>query len=249
MTALFRSELARLRSRRLFRWVGGLAALGILVGGVVALVRTEGFSYAQMDENLVGVLGFPLILVGWLIGASAIGAEWQHRTVTALLTWEPRRMRVFGVKVVATGAFVVLFLVVLAGLFTAAMAPAAAASGSFAGVDAAFWGDYLAAGMRIAFVGIVAAIVGFSLATIGKNTSAAFGGGFAYLVIFEPLLQAWKPEWREALLGPNMGRVLGGSDDCGLAGHSTAGSAAVLRVWGAVALLVAAWAFHRREMA
>jgi len=38
--------------------------------------------------------------VAWVIGASSIGAEWQARSITTLLTWEPRRARVLAAKVV-----------------------------------------------------------------------------------------------------------------------------------------------------
>ncbi|MDQ3914396.1 MAG: hypothetical protein M3323_03555 [Actinomycetota bacterium] len=251
MTALLRSELQRLASRRLYRWVAGLVALGIAIGAAVLFLRssTEGFRFVRMESNLVEILGFPLILVGWLTGASAIGAEWQHRTVTALLTWEPRRGRVLAAKVVATGVFVVLLVGLLMAFFTVAMLPAALANGTFAGVDGGWWGEYLAAAGRVAFVAAAAAAVGFSLSTIGKNTAAGFGGGFAYLLIGEPLLRSWKPAWSDWLIGPNMGRVVFGAGDFGLAEHSTAAASVVLLAWVGAGLLLATWFFERREMA
>lgn len=251
MTALLRSELRRLASRRLYRWVGGIVALAIAIGGTVLFVRsaTDGFRFVGMESNLVQILGFPLILVGWLTGASAIGAEWQHRTVTALLTWEPRRGRVLGAKVAAAALFTVAFVGVLMAVFTLVMAPAAAVNGTFAGVDGAWWADYLASAARVAVVAAAAACVGFSLSTIGKNTAAGFGGGFAYLLIGEPLLRSWKPEWGDWLIGPNMGRLVYGAQDFGAADQSMAGAAAIVALWVIVALTLASWFFERREMA
>ncbi|MFN2587231.1 MAG: hypothetical protein ABR613_03795 [Actinomycetota bacterium] len=251
MRALLRSELLRLRSRRLYRWVGGLIALAIAIGAVVLFLRsaTEGFRFATLETNLVQIMGFPLILVGWLTGASAIGAEWPQRTVTALLTWEPRRGRVLAGKVVAAAAFAALFVAALMAFFTVAMLPAAAANGTFAGVDGAWWADYLATAGRVAAVAAAAVVVGFSLATLGKNTAAGFGGGVAYLLIGEPLLRSWKPAWSDWLIGPNMGRVVFGTADFGVADQSTAAAALIVVSWAAALLLLAAWAFERREMA
>ncbi|HEV2756316.1 MAG TPA: hypothetical protein VG318_11145 [Actinomycetota bacterium] len=251
MSALLRSELRRLASRRLYRWVGGLIALGIAIGGTVVFLRspTEGFTFSEMDSNLVQVLGFPMILVGWLTGASAIGAEWQHRTVTALLTWEPRRGRVLGAKVAAAALFTIAVVVLLMALFTAVMVPAAAVNGTFAGVDGGWWADYLVAVARVAAVAAAASAVGFSLSTIGRNTAAGFGGGFAYLLIGEPLLRSWRPEWGDWLIGPNMGRVVYGAQDFGAAEQTMAGAAAIVALWALAALVLASWFFERREMA
>src|SRR5439155_2452759 len=41
----------------------------------------------------------PLVLLAWVLSASFIGAEWHAGTVTTLLTWEPRRIRVLVAKV------------------------------------------------------------------------------------------------------------------------------------------------------
>jgi ABC-type transport system involved in multi-copper enzyme maturation permease subunit len=246
-----RSELRRLASRRLYRWVGGIVALGITIGGVVAFLRspTLGFRFFEMDSNLVEILGFPLILVGWLAGASAIGAEWQHRTVTSLLTWEPRRARVFGAKIAAAAIFTAALVGLLMAWFTIAMVPAAARNGTFAGVDGGWWAEYLAAAARVAIVAAAASCVGFSLSTIGKNTAAGFGGGFAYLLIGEPLLRAWKPEWSDWLIGPNMQRIVYGARDFTAADQSTAGAAVILLAWVVAVLVLASWVFDRREMA
>jgi ABC-type transport system involved in multi-copper enzyme maturation permease subunit len=237
-------------SRRLYRWLGGLAALGLVVLGVAVFVNTTpgSFRFTEMEENLIG-LGFPLVMLGWVIGASAIGAEWQHRTVSALLTWEPRRTRVLAAKLAAACVYAAVFAVVLQAWFTLVLLPVASSRGTFAGVDSAWWGDFVATGGRVTLVAVAAAAIGFGLATIGKNTGAALGGGLAYLLVVENLVRAYQPDWSDWLLGSNMGRVVEGHASFGLAGHSTAGAAAVLAVYAAALFVLALWFFRRREMA
>ncbi len=250
MTALFGSELRRMTSRRLYRWLGALSALGLVALAIAVFVNSDAGSvrFTEMEDNLTG-LAFPLIMMGWVIGASAIGAEWQHRTVSALLTWEPRRPRVLTAKFVASCAYAAAFALFLQAWFTLVMLPVVSSRGTFDGVDSAWWTDYLAVGLRVTLVAVAAAAIGFGLATIGKNTGAALGGGLAYLLIVENLVRAYKPEWEDWLLGSNMGRVVEGQAGLGLGGHSTAGAAFVLLVYAAGLFLLALWFFRRREMA
>ncbi|HWC10180.1 MAG TPA: ABC transporter permease subunit, partial [Acidimicrobiales bacterium] len=75
----------------------------------------------------------PLVVVGWLIGASSIGADWQSRTITTLLTWEPRRVRVILAKVLAAVLVASAFALLAQALVAGALAPSAALHGSTAG--------------------------------------------------------------------------------------------------------------------
>ena len=248
MIGLLRSEMLRLFSRRLFRWLVALSMLGIAIGGIVFLARgTDPARFVTMQSNLEAI-GFPLVMLAWLIGASAIGAEWQPRMVSALLTWEPRRLRVLSAKVLALSVFVVAVVFLLAVFFTAALAPASATRGTFAGADAAWWRGYLEIAARIAAVAVLASWIGFGLATIGRHTAAALGGGFVYLFVAEPMLTAWKPHWAEWMLGLNMGRVVLGGESFNISERSTMGAGGVVALWAGVILLVGAWLFRRREM-
>lgn len=66
------------------------------------------FELVDLKGALQGVTA-PLVIVAWLLGASAIGADWQSRTLTTLLTWEPRRARVLATKALAAMVVAVLF--------------------------------------------------------------------------------------------------------------------------------------------
>lgn len=242
MIRLLGSELMRLSSRRLFRWVSALFAGCVVLIGVLVMMNGT-FLRRDLEGALVG-LAFPLVMLGWLVGASAIGAEWTHRTVTALLTWEPRRLRVLATKAVAATIFTFVLVVLLESVFTLVFLAGAQDDGSV--FD---WGAYLAIAGRILFVALVASVLGFGLATIGKNTGAALGGGMAYLLVVESLIRGFKPGWSGWLLGSNMGRVIEGDSGAGLlAERSTEAAGVVLLAYGAGLFLLALWFFRRREI-
>lgn len=243
MIRLFGVELTRLASRRLFRWLLVLFVAGLVLAGVLVYVNNDGsFRRSDLPDALVG-MSFPLLMLGWLIGASSIGAEWGPRTVTALLTWEPRRGLVLATKAVAAAAFTAVVVVALEVAFTAAMLPGTASGGA---LD---WYEYAATGGRVLLVSVAASAFGFGLATIGKNTAAALGGGLAYLLIVENLVRAYKPAWTGWLLGSNIGRVIEGGPGFGLAERTTTGAAALLVIYAGALFALALWFFRRREMA
>ena len=243
---LFGVELTRLATRRLFRWVLVLSVAALALAGVLVYVNNDGgIRRSDMVSALMG-MAFPLLTVGWLVGASSIGAEWGPRTVTALLTWEPRRTFVLVTKAAAAVTFTAVLVVLLEALFTVALLPGAAAEPSGGGI---VWEEYAAAGGRVLLVAVIACMLGFGLATIGKNTAAALGGGLAYLLIVENLVRAYKPGWTGWLLGSNMGRVIEGGPGFGLAERTTTGAAAVLVVYALGLFVLALWFFNRREMA
>lgn len=250
MTRLFAAEMGRLTSRRLFRWILVLAVLGLgLIAALVFVNGADTFYRSDMESALLGT-SFPLVMLGWLVGASSIGAEWTHRTVTALLTWEPRRVRVLATKAVAACLYTALVVAAIQVVFTLFMLPAAV-SGESASVSGSIaWGEYVGSGGRIVAVSVVAAALGFAIATIGRNTGAALGGGMAYLLIAETLVRTWKPSWEPWLIGSNMGRLVEGGEGAGaLTSRTTTGAALVLLVYALGLFLLALWFFRRREIA
>ena len=247
MSALLASELRRMASRRLFRWLAALATLGFLVGAVSHLVTDDPLRVTQLHGILEGI-SFPLVMLSWVVGASAIGAEWQPRTLSALLTWEPRRTRVLVVKLAAAVAFAAAFVVFLEVVSTLVLLPVAY-SETTSGADGLWWKEYAALGGRIVLVGVAAAAVGFALATIGKNTAAALGGGFAYILVVENLVRAFKPTWSDWLLGTNMARLIEGQPGFGLGSHSTVTAGVILFLYAAALFLAALSLFRAREIA
>lgn len=205
------------------------------------------FLYTEMEEIIEG-LAFPFIMLAWLLGSTSIGAEWAHRTITTLLTWEPRRVVVILAKMVAAALVTFAWLVALEALFSLSMLPSASAHGSMEGADAAWLADYALSCFRIAGVGVAASLFGFSLATIGRNTAAALGVGFVYLAIVESLVRGLKPAWTPWLVGDNLATIIVG-EQAGSIGRSPTESAVVIGSYVLVMMLVAIGMFQRREIA
>lgn len=205
------------------------------------------FRYEDLKEILPG-LAFIFVSLGWLMGASFIGAEWHHRTLTTLLTWEPRRARVVAVKAVVVALLTFLWIGLLQAFFAAVVYPAAAFQGTLDGVDGEFWMDALELGARIGATASISALIGFALATAGRNTAAALGVGFVYLAIVESLIRAFRPQWVGWLIGDNLSVFLQGSEVVHYVGHSPGEAGLLLLAYTGVLLLGAIAVFNRREM-
>ena len=99
MTALLASEFRRFRSRRLVKVLVGLELLAIVATGVIVFLTQE-YALVGLPDVLMGT-SLVLVSVGWMLGASAIGADWHAGHLTTILTWEPRRGRVLFAKIAA----------------------------------------------------------------------------------------------------------------------------------------------------
>lgn len=207
-----------------------------------------GFRFAEL-RWIVGSLAMPLIVLGWLVGASFMGAEWANRTLMMTLISEPRRARVFVAKASVLVGAIVLGASLLVAFFTAAMVPAAVFEGSFAGVDASWWGSYLWLVLRIVLVCAAAGLFGFGLATIGRNTAAAMGAGFVYLAVVETLVRVFRPSWADWLIGDNMSLFLLGAADVNHIDHTQMGAGLLVLVYVVGLSVVAGLWFRRREIA
>ncbi len=154
---------------------------------------------------------FLAIIIGVVIGASAVGASWQSGTMTTILTWEPRRLRVAVVRwlVVALGVFLVVLalLVLLSVLFwivTSARGVTETPDG---------WGtDTAGVAARVALVASLLSILGGALAMIGHNTAAALGALAVYMAVVENLIRGFRPGWVGFMLGDNIGAAVLGRD-------------------------------------
>lgn len=205
------------------------------------------FDFSDFDWMLLGT-GMPFVAIAWLLGASAMGAEWTHRTIVTTLTWEVRRHRVLLAKAVAVVIVAGVWIFALEAAFTVAMYPAAEFEGLTTGVDAGWWLDLASVGARIAGLGALGAVLGFALATIGRNTAAALGTGFVYLAVVESLVRVHKASWAEWLIGDNASLVLIGSEEVTHLGHSQAAAVALLLAYTCALVGLAALIFRRRDL-
>ncbi len=132
------------------------------------------------------MLTYLLVVV---LGASAVGAEYRAGTVTTILTWEPRRSRLLLARLGATAIVGMLLFVVVHAVFIGGWALGASARGYTTGADADFWRTLVFVVLRgTLLAGALAAISG-ALATLGRNTAAAMGVWFGYLVVVEAIVR------------------------------------------------------------
>jgi ABC-type transport system involved in multi-copper enzyme maturation permease subunit len=152
-----------------------------------------------------GALGFAALssVVAALVGATWIGAEWSTRSLVALLFWVPRRMQVMAAKlVVLVGAAALIGVVAQAG-WLAMSGILRAAVGSDNPLPHAFWGDLLQTQGRGVLLTVIAALLAFGLTNLVRNTGAALGIAFVYLIIVENAVRAMRPHWSPWLLRDN----------------------------------------------
>jgi ABC-2 type transport system permease protein len=192
----------------------------------------------------------PLIILLFVIGASFFGADWHAGTVSSLLVWEPRRIRVFVAKAVALALFAFVAAMVIQALLGAALAPAAIFRGTTEGADAAWFRSVVGLGLRGSVVAMLAALIGFSVASLGRNTAAALGAGFVYLAVLEPILRSVRPKWQPWFLYDNVATFIQGhAADFTLYSRSTTGAAAVIVFYSLALAAISAVAFQRRDIA
>jgi len=247
MSRLLASELRRFRSRRLVKALVALELLAVVATGVI-VVLTQEYDLVGLPDVLMGT-SLVLVSVAWILGASAIGADWHAGHVTTILTWEPRRGRVMIAKIAASLASVFVVTLLIQALLGAALALAAAGAGSTAGADATWLAESAGVALRVALLSTIFAGFGFGLASAGRNTAVALGVGFGYLVIVENLVRGLRPQWTPWLLTDNAGLFIVDSPiDFPLLGRSTVGAGLYLAAVGAVLLLVASGLFRTRDV-
>ena len=247
MSRLLASEFRRFRSRRLVKALVALELLAIVATGVIVLLTQE-YDLVGLPDVLMGT-SLVLVSVAWILGASAIGADWHAGHVTTILTWEPRRGRVMLAKIVASLTSVFVVSLTIQALLGAALAVAAAGAGSTTGADAAWLAESAGVALRVALLSTIFAAFGFGLASAGRNTAVALGVGFGYLVIVENLVRGLRPQWTPWLLTDNAGLFIVDSPiDFPMLERSTLGAGLYLAAVGAILLLAASGLFRTRDV-
>ena len=164
---------------------------------------TRAFTGRRLKGVLQGVSGV-LAIIGWALGASLVGAEFASRSMTTLLTWEPRRS------------------VCSSPRASRRCSPPHSSRSSCSCSWPSPWcrrssptahrcdrerpevaslAGIVGSGAALA---ALAAGMGFAIATIGRNTAAALGAGFAYIIILENILGSSVERWRRWLLLGNV---------------------------------------------
>ena len=260
-------EMRRALHRRLVWVLIAIALVGVGLLGVIAFFDSAGTPVAELGDGsthparmrdwwvtgvgdgilLIGAI--PLLIGGLLGGASVAGAEWRAGTVTTVLTWEPRRVRLHVARTLSSFVLAVVIALVLEILFLAAAVPAVLAHGTTAGTDAAWWAALIAAVLRVALLTGGSAVVGVALATLGRSTGFAFGLAFAWIAVGEQLVRGLRPKLLDWLFAENLATAITWAPLEGVRGAPSAPDAAIrLLVYFSALAALAGVAFHRRDV-
>jgi ABC-2 type transport system permease protein len=178
-------------------------------------VELEGFvpgnqlALQDVPEYLQGA-AFIVVLIGLVSGASSVGASWQSGTITTILSWEPRRIRWFLTRLAALALGVLIISIALMVFMAASAAAGAALRGSTA-TTTGWLGDVAETMLRIALVAVGGAMLGATVAMIGRNTAAALGAVFVYMAVFESVVRGLRPTLGRFMLGDNIASFVSGT--------------------------------------
>jgi ABC-2 type transport system permease protein len=264
VTTILAVELRRALARRLVRVLVLVAVLGIVVLAIGAFASSDpdaadAFSAGDIwsgdvadsgDANTLLPTSFLFLLMGLLGGASFLGAEYRAGTITTLLTWQPRRAFVIAAKLLAAGAVAALVFLVLQALLTLALVGVAASAGTTDGVDRHFYAGVAGLLLRGALLTGGCAVLGASLAAIGRNSTAALGVALGYLIIVEQILRGLRPGWQKWFLVENLIVTITGSGRAGDLDFNRSGAIAglLLGAYLAVVVVSAVIVFLRRDV-
>lgn len=203
-----------------------------------------------------------LTLAGFLLGASSVGADWQTGTLSNLLLFEPRRLRVMGAKAAAVGLVALVLAAATIAVSLTGLWLVASVRGVTTGTSSTLVGGLVWEGLRGAVLVAGAAVAGAALSGVLRHTAAALGLAFGYAIVGEGLLRAVQPEGATWLLSDHVlawlkggwARQSGVCDDLGncrsvVLHISQDNGALYLGVLLAVALAVLLVTFRRRDVA
>lgn len=211
----------------------------------------QGLRLSGLDALIQGMATLTA-LVGVVIAASLIGADWSAGSMATLLTWEPRRLAVLLVRAVLVALTVFAISVVLLGYFALLFRLGVALRGTTAGADG-WLGEVAGSTVRVGLVATLYATFAYALASIGRSTAAGLGIMLAELVLVEGFLRGFRPSieiWlsitNAVAIVSGEAQQLGFSGDQGSLGVSRA--VLTLSCYVVVALVVAAAVFRRRDV-
>ena len=208
----------------------------------------KAYDYATIPDAMLGLIT-PLAMVGLILGASLIGAEWRANTVAVQLTWESRRTRVMVAKAAVAGLVGIAFFLLVQAALALALLPAGVWRGSTVGLDADWWRSTIGLLLRGgAFVGM-ASVIGFSIAAVGRNTTAALGVMFGYFALLEGALLGGIWPWiRPWLLVGNSVVFVSGEKSFDVAGRDVTEAGVLLLIYTLVVLAAATAWVDRRDI-
>jgi len=197
-------------------------------------------------EDVFRGASIAFVMLGLGLGASFVGAEWHHRTMTSLLTWEPRRVRVAAAKFAAVGGAVFFSVLAFEALLGGALVPAAVFRGTTQGADAGWLVQTFGVALKGATLASMGSMLGAALGFVARNSAVALGIAFGWLAVGENMIRNLRPGLMRWLIGDNAVSFIAPSFE---APRSAVGGAAIVAVYVAIAAVLATRVFGRRDLA
>lgn len=143
------------------------------------------FSFKTEFGGVITTFAAIFFLLGFVVGASYVGAEWSSGSMMNLLLWRPRRLEVLSTKLgVLLGAMAALSSVV-AVLWTLAFLAIATTRGNTDGMTAGAWRSTALTELRAVVLILLGAAIGFGLASLGRHTAVALGVAAGVVVVLQ----------------------------------------------------------------
>ncbi len=124
-----------------------------------------------------------LTLVGFVVGASFVGAEWSTGGMMNLLLWRPKRLTVLLTKLAALLTGLLALALATTALWFGSFWLIATLRGSTEKMTPGAWQSFALTGLRGMALVLVGATLGFALASLGRHTAMALGGAIAVMVV------------------------------------------------------------------
>jgi hypothetical protein len=202
------------------------------------------------EDGGVLAAGIVVLVLGAVVAAASFtGAEWKHGTIGTQLVWEPRRGAVLGAKLAVVAVVTFLCGIVLQALLCLALWPTALVKTTTEGADGAWLADLAGAVLRGSALAALTALAAASIAMIGRNTAAAIGAAFVYLLVVENAVRAWFDGMQRWLLAENAAAMLVGEVQIGEQLRSAGPATATLVAYVGLAMVAALVTFRARDVA
>ncbi|MCX4469731.1 ABC-2 family transporter protein [Micromonospora sp. MW-13] len=141
------------------------------------------FDFRTLFGEMITTFTAIMAVIGFVVGASFVGAEWSSGGMMNLLLWRPRRLTVLLTKLAALLTGLVAVTVAAAAVWTAGFWLVGTLRGSTAKMTSGAWQSFGLTGLRGLVLIVVAATLGFALASLGRHTAMALGGAIGLAVV------------------------------------------------------------------
>ncbi len=236
MSALFGSELLKVRTVRTLLWIGLANVVLVLIAAISVAASTDSIQTADDDRSIAQIAAASLVF-GLISGIVVMAGEATHGTITQTLLVTPVRERVLLVKG-AVGALVALVLAVIAeGIVLVVTVPGASLDVHNA---------------RLVFVGVLigaplTGALGVGLGGIVHGQGAAIAISLVWLLIGEHVAPLLSHDLEKYTPGRAFGALASGVRSGGeLLGMGAGGVAAA--VWTGLFIAAGLLAFLGRDV-